>query len=198
MYRYPEKKIDHAQDSTVHGYHPDTHTSNGALRGTKADIWEGGHRVPFFVRWPKNVKANSRCEKSICHTDILATVAKIAGAKFDATSSEDSFSFASSLQGKPSAEKRPPIIHQSGSGFLAIRDGDWKLVLANGSGGRQKPKGKSFAKPYHLFNLANDPGETKNLIEQQSQKANEMIAKFDAISHGDHKTSASPNQRSRQ
>ena len=68
-------------DETVQGYRYDRHTSNGVFRGTKADIWEAGHHVPFFVRWPERVAAGSQCDKTICHVDCLATLAEITGAE---------------------------------------------------------------------------------------------------------------------
>ncbi len=183
MYAYPGRDPDHVGLETVHGFNPKNHRANGPWRGTKADIWEAGHRVPFFVRWPKGVAAKSKSSKTICHVDILATVAEIAGTKFDRKSAEDSFSFVDAL--KQQKTSRPPVLHQSGSGFLAIRDGDWKLVLGSGSGGRQKPRGKRFGKPYHLYNLAQDPGETKNLIDSHGEVAKELEAKFRKLAHGD-------------
>jgi arylsulfatase A-like enzyme len=185
MYRYPDKPIDHAQNETVHGYHPDTHQANGPLRGTKADIWEAGHRVPFFVRWPGKVKAGTTSPRTICHTDLLATVAEVAGVPFDSKSAEDSFSFLASLQ-QQSATERPPVIHQSGSGHLAIREGKWKLVLGNGSGGRQQPRGQPFGQPFQLFDLEADLGEQQNVIESNRELAEALYRKFETISHGDH------------
>lgn len=49
----------------------------GKLRGLKRDIWEGGHRVPFVVRWPKKIKAKQVSNKVICQTDIMATLANL-------------------------------------------------------------------------------------------------------------------------
>ena len=59
------------------------------------------------------------------------------------------------------------MINHSAAGVFAIRSGPWKLVAGSGSGGRQQPKGKPFQKPYHLYNLDEDPGETRDLIESK-------------------------------
>ena len=183
MYRH-RKQEDHATDSKVHGFHPDNHRSNGSWRGTKADIWEAGHRVPFFVRWPGKVQPDSKCDATICQTDILATVAEVNSVEFDRQSAEDSFSMLNLLQGKPYTRK--PVIHQSVNGQLAIRDGDWKLIMGNGSGGRQKPRGKPFEKPYQLYNLKDDPTEKSDMLQQQSDAEARLVKSFEEIAHGDH------------
>ena len=151
---------------------------------TKADIWEAGHRVPFFAHWPEKIAGDSKCNDVICHTDLLATFAEISGRSYDNKSAEDSFSFHNSLIGQ--LRKRPPVIHQSANGMLAIRSENWKLVMGTGSGGRQKPKGKSFEKPFKLFDLSNDLQEAKDLIETQSEKAEDLYRQFLSVSHDDH------------
>jgi len=93
-------------------------------------------------------------------TDIFATVAEVLGQKAPAEA-EDSFSFLGSMTGLESP-KRPPLILHSVGGMFAIRDVDWKLVLGNGSGGREKPRGKPFERPYFLANLAEGPAEATN------------------------------------
>ncbi len=184
MYRNQDATKDHVENAKIQGFHPDNHTANGPWRGTKADVWEAGHRVPFFAHWPNRIKAGLVSKSAVCHTDILATAAEVTRTEFDEQSAEDSFSFANAFAGQ--SYERPPIIHQSGSGMLAIRSGEWKLVLGNGSGGREKPKGKSFEKPFQLFRLATDPGEQSNLIESETAKAEELFDQFSEISHGDH------------
>lgn len=154
---------DHVEDATVQAYRPEHHTANGPLRGTKADVWEAGHRVPFLVRWPGRVGAATRCAATICLTDFFATAAEIVAGEIPAGGAPDSFSFLPWLEGQRPAQPRPPVIHHSGSGMFAIRDGQWKLVLGNGSGGREAPKGKSFARPYPLFDLSVDLGEQHDM-----------------------------------
>lgn len=169
MYRQKgSEQPDHVSDSTIQAYNESQHTANGPLRGTKADIWEGGHRVPFLVRWPGKVKAGSRCDRAITHTDFFATAVQVAGGKVPprTEAAQDSISFMPLLRGNEKGWRRPPIIHHSGGAMFAIRDGDWKLILGNGSGGREEPKGKRFQRPWALFNLKQDIGETKDLSKQ--------------------------------
>jgi arylsulfatase A-like enzyme len=162
---------DHTGDPSIQAYRASSHRANGVLRGTKADIWEAGHRVPFFVRWPGRIAPNSRCDQTICLTDFLATVAEVQGRRLPAGVAEDSHSFLPNLLGRPRQSPRPPVIHHSAAGMFAIRDGQWKLVLGDGSGGREQPRGKPFARPYQLFDLAQDLAEQDNVIGQHPENA---------------------------
>ncbi|MCA9072200.1 MAG: arylsulfatase, partial [Planctomycetaceae bacterium] len=158
MYRFDENDVrDHVDDPKIQGYRAKHHRANGPFRGTKADIWEGGHHVPFFVRWPGVVKAGSQSDEPICHVDVFATCAAIAGQEPMPGVAEDSVSLLPMLNGHTDHQRGVPVIHHSVSGMFSIRDGQWKLVLGNGSGGRQNPKGKPFGKPYQLYDLKNDP-----------------------------------------
>lgn len=166
MYRYEGGRKDHLQDESVQGYDGKNHTANGKFRGTKADIWEAGHHVPFFARWKGKIDAGSQCNKTICLTDFFATAAELADVKIEEDTAPDSFSLLPLMKGKDWSTQRAPVIHHSVAGMFSIRDGDWKLVLGNGSGGREAPKGKPFTKPYQLYNLSTDIAEEKNLADQ--------------------------------
>jgi len=182
MYRLDEEGVaDHVSDPTLQAYRADHHTANYVLRGTKADVWEAGHRVPFFARWPGKIEPGSRCKETICLTDFFATCAEIVGAKLPEGTAEDSFSLLPLMQGKPRPRPRPPVIHHSAGGMFAIRDGNWKLVLGNGSGGREQPRGKPFEKPYHLFDLSEDIGERRNLADQHPEVVRRMTDQFEEI-----------------
>lgn len=177
MYRQRDPDdADHVSDATIQGYYEGNHTANGALRGTKADIWEAGHRVPFFVRWPGKVKAGSETDRTITHTDLFATVADVIDAELPdpKEAAQDSFSFLPLMLGKEKQFKRAPVIHHSGGAMFAIRDGDWKLILGNGSGGREKPSGRRFERPWTLFNLKDDLGETTDLASKNPDKATQL------------------------
>lgn len=164
MYRLFPNETDHVSDESIQAYSETNHTANFVFRGTKADIWEAGHHVPFFVRWPKKLKPGEKIDNTICLTDIYSTIAQIVDLQKPAGSGEDSFSFYKLLNGDGSEYTRAPVIHHSGNGMFAVRKGDWKLVLGNGSGGRENPKGESFVEPYQLFNLKNDLSEKNDLI----------------------------------
>ncbi|MFK7768450.1 MAG: sulfatase-like hydrolase/transferase [Mariniblastus sp.] len=143
------------------------HDSVGGLRGMKADAWEGGHRMPFIVRWPDVTPANSKSYQTICFTDVLATLAEITSTKLDAKSGPDSFSFLKVLTGNRELDKpvRPPIVMSTGKMKL-IRSGNWKLISGLGSGGFSKPskiKPKAGQPAGQLYDLAEDPAETHNV-----------------------------------
>ena len=70
------------------------------------------------------------------------------------------------MHGKDGTVSRAPVIHHSSNGTFSLRDGKWKMIFGNGSGGREKPIGKPFEKPYFLFDLENDPSETNNVIDE--------------------------------
>jgi len=180
MYRV-EDEDDHVKTPSKQQYHSKSHRANGPWRGTKADIWEGGHHVPFFARWPGKVEAGSQCTRVITHTDLFATAADLAGARIPKGAAADSYSYLPLLLGKEKQYSRPPVIHHSSSGMFAIREGDWKLILGNGSGGRQQPRGKAFAKPYILSNIREDQAETKNHVKTEPKTASRLEKAFEKI-----------------
>lgn len=147
------------------------HNPSGPWRGHKADIYEGGHRVPFLVRWPSKVKAGQRTDQLVCLTDIMATAAEILDHPLPANAAEDSFSFLPTLTGgQPKGPQRGQLVSHSIGGHFAIREGAWKLALCPGSGGWSKPRPGDEAAgspPVQLFDLNQDPGETNNLAPQQ-------------------------------
>jgi len=140
------------------------HASSGSYRGGKRDLYEGGHRVPFLVRWPAQVKANSRSAVTVCQTDLLATFAELLGATLPANAGEDSVSLLADLRGKTREVPRPPVVHHSAAGYFAIRDGSWKLLFGRGAQGKAKAKGDEPR--FELYDLATDPGETKNVVAE--------------------------------
>ena len=165
---------DHVSDATIQAYRADRHRSNFVFRGTKADVWEGGHHVPFLVRWPRRVQAGSRNGEPMCLTDFMATAAEIAGVELPPDAGEDSFSILPLLEGRRPARPRAPVVHHSANGVFALRDGKWKLVFGNGSGGREQPLGQPFERPYSLFDMTEDISEQRNLIQDHPEVAARM------------------------
>ena len=142
------------------GHHVSAH-----YRGSKADSWDGGHRVPFIVRWPGQVNAGSKSDQLITLVDVFATASEITGAQAPAMG-EDSVSFLPALSGKPIVSTRKGVIHHSISGHFGYREGKWKLILARGSGGWTSPKENqvdSKAPEAQLYNMQEDPSEQNNL-----------------------------------
>lgn len=184
MYRLDETEADHVADNTIQGFRDDHHTANHIFRGTKADIWEAGHHVPFLARWPGRIKPGSQCDTTICLTDFFATAGEIVGADPPDGAAPDSYSLLPLFDSNPDQHKRPPVIHHSAAGMFAIRDGEWKLVLGNGSGGRQLPRGKPFERPFQLFNLANDLREQHEVLKQHPDIAARLEQACEAIRAG--------------
>ena len=149
------------------------HFVSAHFRGAKSDLWDGGHRVPFIVRWPDRVEPESTSNQLICLTDLMATVADVSGAKVPAAAGEDSVSFVPALRGDPIVSEREGIIHHSIGGNFAYRQGKWKLLLSKGSGGWSSPTEKeatlSEAPIAQLYDMENDPGEKYNLYETKSE-----------------------------
>ncbi len=148
------------------------HIVSGPLRGSKADIWDGGHRVPFIARWPGKIAPGSKSDQLICLVDLFATASEITGRPMPEGAAEDSVSFLPAFGGKSVVSTREGVIHHSISGHFAYREKNWKLVLARASGGWSSPK-ENQARPDwpkgQLYDLANDIGEKNNLFESRPE-----------------------------
>lgn len=159
------------------------HDPCAGLRGTKADVYEGGHRVPTIVRWPGTVPPGSTRAVTVTLTDFMATVAEIAGAKLPDGAAEDSVSFVPVLKGGTNAVHEA-VIHHSINGSFAIRRGAWKLCACPGSGGWSDPKpgaaGTKKLPPVQLFNLEQDPAEQTNLQDRHPEIVRELSALLEA------------------
>lgn len=143
------------------------HFASGPYRGYKADIWEGGHRIPFLMRWPNAIKSKTISEQTVCFTDFMATAAAIVNKPLPANAAEDSYSMLPYLTGKSDKQIRPATVHHSIDGNFAIREGKWKLELCPGSGGWAAPKNAEALKAgdpaVQLYDLSKDPAEKDNL-----------------------------------
>ncbi len=155
------------------------HKVGAHLRGSKADLWDGGHRIPFIVKWPGKVKPGSESGQLICLTDFFATVSEIVGVKLPDGSAEDSVSFLPALSGTKIVSTRNGVIHHSISGHFAYRQGPWKLLLAKASGGWSSPnekKAKPGSSPAQLYDMEVDVGERKNLYPEKPEVAKKLLA----------------------
>jgi len=177
------------------------HKPNAHWRGHKADIFEGGHRTPFLVRWPGKVKAGSASSETICTTDLYATLADILGQRnaIPARAGEDSFSFLTTLRGETNRKARRPFtIHHSINGSFAIRRGPWKLALCPGSGGWSGPKPAAAFKSktlslVQLYNLETDPAEKTNLREKYPELVKDLAVLLATAIHNG-RTNPGPKQ----
>ena len=154
------------------------HNPSADLRGHKADIWEGGHRVPYVVRWPGNVKPGSTHNNTVVHNSLLATSADILNVTLPKNAAVDSFSILPALKG--SSEKTHPVsIFASISGHLAIRVDDWKLATCKGSCGWSKD-GNDLAE-MQLYNMKTDRAETTNLYNDKPEIVAQLKKKLEQV-----------------
>jgi arylsulfatase A-like enzyme len=143
------------------------HSATGPLRGMKGDAYEGGHRMPFLVRWPGVVPAGSQSKALICFTDVLATLAELTGQTIDSSRVEDSQSFLPVLRALQQPGPRQTLLVESVWGLHLWREGDWAYLNGQGSGGFSyhfpRPKEDLAATPPQLYHLGRDLGQQHDL-----------------------------------
>lgn len=148
------------------------HDSRGKFKEGKRSVYEGGHRVPFLVRWPAGIKNPGRkWNKVVGQVDLLATFAELLNVKLPENAGEDSQSFASVLL-RPDADytRLPLIMHgNSATKRYAVTHGDWKLIMPF------KKQG------FELYKLSEDPGETKNLVDQFPEKVQSLTKQINKV-----------------
>ena len=159
------------------------HFSMGQFRGLKRDVWEGGHHVPFIVKWPEKIEAGTVSDEVICQTDIMATLAGIVKIELPEKAAPDSYNFLPVLKGESyESPLRDATIHNTFKDVWGIRKGDWLFINNHtGSGGREAPepfmelKGYSdFDTPGLLFNMKEDEEQRVNLYEKNPEKVAEL------------------------
>lgn len=177
------------------------HDSGAGFRGHKADIFEGGHRVPFIVKWPARIVPNSTSSATVCLTDFMATCADIANTPLAASEGEDSFSLLPLFGSENSVSYgREATVHHSINGSFAIRKGKYKLIFAPGSGGWSYPiPGKddvSKLPEYQLYDLVADPSEQINLIAEHPELVKELSELMISYIKNGRSTPGAPQQNS--
>lgn len=166
------------------------HYASGPLRGYKSDVWEGGHRVPFIVRWPGIVKPGDVCHQLVHQADLMETFAAIVGGTVPANAGEDSVSLLPLLKGSDQPVRQSSI-SQSMTGLLSIRKGQWKLIVGKGSGGWTKG---GMDQPGQLYNLADDLSESKNLYQSKQEVVAELRSLLkDQVANG--RSTPGPKQK---
>ena len=156
------------------------HRPSYVFRGAKADIYEGGHRIPLLIRWPGGIAPGSRCDETVCLVDLFATMADVLGADIPDDAAEDSVSNLPLWQGTAhDGPLREATVHHSVDGSFSIRRGRWKLELCPGSGGwsdprpGQEPPGSPA---FQLYDLHSDVGERRNLVDERPEVVDELKA----------------------
>lgn len=158
------------------------HFSMGQFRGLKRDVWEGGHHVPFIVKWPGRITAGSVSDEVISQVDIMATLARITGIELPEEAAPDSYDFLPVLTGEAyQSPLREATVHNTNQAIWGIRKGDW-LYINNHTGGlREMPESfkklrgyTDFETPGLLFNMKEDEEQRVNLYEKYPEKVQEM------------------------
>lgn len=149
------------------------HQANGIYSGYKSDIWEGGHRVPYLLTYPKVIKQGQKSDQLVCSTDLMATLAEMLNVDLAKNAGEDSFSFWNLID-KQSAKKETPrresLIYHSIDGSFAYRTGDWVMLDCKGSGGWSLSEADAKDLPaQQLYNLKDDITQKNNLYHNTEQ-----------------------------
>ncbi|MDR1963213.1 MAG: arylsulfatase [Planctomycetaceae bacterium] len=175
-----------------HHYEEKGHFPSYIYRGYKGDIYEGGHRMPFFVRWSGTVPPDSVSNHLIGLVDFMATCAGLVDFQLPDNAAEDSISFLPILLGKESATKRTELIHLSPKNRVSIREGTLKLVVSANTG--QKPPQWKNPPPCELYDMANDPSEKSNLAEEKPETVAAMFARLKTILENGRSTPGTPQK----
>ena len=195
-----------AGDPYLHGkdFHPPgsviekfNHNPNAPWRGMKADIWEGGHRVPFVISWPRNIPTNKLLSEPISSVDIMASIASIVGYEIPNNFAEDSWDLSALMLGEKVGIDngkemiREAIVHHSVDGSLAIRQGKWKMIPQLGSGGWTKPTNPepNANEPNgQLYDIEADQKETNNLWNEHLEVVEQLQALLEKYRSEDRST----------
>lgn len=171
------------------------HRANADWKGEKADIWEGGHRIPFLVRWPGHVRPGAVTNELGCLSDFMATAAAITGVNLPNDAAEDSYNLLPAFLEKNSRPIRPDIIHHSITGVFSLRRGSWKLEQGLGSGGFSAPQSVP-ADPRgpkgQLYDLAHDPAELNNLYQKRPDIVDSLATLLEKYKSEGHSRPARP------
>ena len=161
------------------------HDPSRPWRGMKADIWEGGHRVPLIATWPGNIEAGSMSDRLLSLTDLISSIASILDVPVETGTLEDSYDFSAVLLGEDdNSTIRESIVHHAHDGTFAIRNGEWKLILGKDSGGFSKniPSERTPVETKgQLYHVSEDPAERINLYATHPEKVEELTALLNSI-----------------
>ena len=168
----PQAKFDELQ---AKGHYP-----SYIYRGHKADLFDGGHRIPCVVRWPARVKPHV-VDQTVCLTDFFATFAAVADYQLRDSEGEDSYNILPLLLNEKEGEViREATVHHSINGDFTIRKGEWKLLLSPGSGGWSFPKPGTDDEviktlpSVQLYNMQSDPAEKNNVYAEHPEVVKEL------------------------
>ncbi|MEQ8765717.1 MAG: arylsulfatase [Planctomycetota bacterium] len=168
------------------------HRSAGPLRGLKRDVWEGGHRVPFLVRWPGVVKPGTVSNSLVSQIDLMATLAEIVGFELPADAAEDSESLLALLEGAKTGP-REALVHNTFEGKWAIRVGSWLWIDAPNGQHTRVPEWYTEAEDLPpdegasaLFDLAEDLGQRVNIASGHPEVVQQLRSRLKRIRERGH------------
>lgn len=152
-----------------------THRAAGPYRGMKLDAYEGAHRVPFIARWPRKIKPNTSSSQLLSFSDMLSTFAAVVGDTL-LPLNRDSYNLLPALLNNGAALRKGLVVEGH-----TIREGDWKLIIGNGTGVLQQKWGNVNVQPVpgELYNLKKDPSETNNLYTKYPAKVSELMKRLE-------------------
>jgi arylsulfatase A len=163
------------------------HYSMGALRGVKRDLWEGGTRTPFLVRWPGIIPANTEYHKPIGLASMLATFAALHSNPLPHDMGEDSYNILPAILGETDSLPEMPIIYGKGSKY-ALRRGDWVYIDGDHESFASEPQWFRDERgvisdnlSVELYNLKDDPQELNNLAGSETARISAMAAELDDL-----------------
>lgn len=161
------------------------HRSNGVWSGKKADIWEGGHRIPYLATWPARIAAKRKSNQLVSSTDLYATLAQMVGETMNNTTAEDSYSFWQTLTDNKDYQEsnaRQSMVYHSVDGYFGLRRGDWVLLDCKGSGGWTLTEKEAANLPERqLYNLKDDPTQENNVVEAHPNIVDNMMQELERI-----------------
>ncbi|MDV7139178.1 arylsulfatase [Maribacter sp. TH_r10] len=174
------------------------HYPSADFRGYKSDIWEGGHRIPFIVKWPGKIKPNTTNSQLICQTSLMATCAAITGVELDADDGVDSYSILPLLKNNKAKTDYKLVVHHSINGKFSIRNKKWKLELTPGSGGWSAPTDKKAVMEglpqIQLYNMKKDWEETTNVYKKHPKIVKRLTEELERIVENGRTTSGELQQ----
>ena len=153
------------------------HRANYIYKGQKADIYEGGHRVPYIAKWPGVIPAGLESNQLMCTTDLFATLSGILNLPKVEKGADDSYNMWPAYTSNVKTPIREAVVHHSMYGMFSIRKGKWKYTPNLGSGGFSKPKFtevKPNEAPGTLYDIINDPEEKNNLYKEYPEVVTEL------------------------
>ncbi len=139
---------------------------NGPLRGQKGQVYEGGIRVPFVMRWPNRFRSGTTDDRPIISLDILPTALAAAGISLPREKVIDGVNLLPFLAEGKTKDPHSKLCWRAAQGTArAIREGSWKMVRLNGM-------------PDELYDLATDPGEQHNVVSTHPEVAKKLAQSF--------------------